>query len=196
MKYIIITFCILFAGTIFSQNSKIDSNKNGNGTLRIINPSEINVKGIYHFSSSDKWSQLLGSSSDSHLCSEIDPIKKSIKFKFEKDTQIYEAIIQPLQSDFFSVVFNGKVIFNGVFVIEPSESKIHVKFFKVTEEILPTGRYERKPTGVKLENSYFVKSMKTIEDCEMDHRIGGCTQDPIENREWPNCKPPGYNNLK
>lgn len=163
----------------------------------IFNPANSEIKGFYHFTGPTRWGKLLGvENANGWICSQIDPTRKEIKVKFLKEDKIYDLKLLPDDGDYFTVEYKNNKLLKGVFVKEKGEDWISVKFFDLNEEINPKARYTKRLTGTKYITSYFVRNIKSFEDCEMEYRIGGCTQDPIENREWPNCKPPGYNNIK
>ncbi|TGK41268.1 hypothetical protein [Leptospira andrefontaineae] len=165
--------------------------------FKILKLNQNEVQGIYHFSSPAQWAKILNVKEPGPwICSQIDNKKNSIRIKFVNNPEVFQLSIIQTENDFISVEYNNIIILKGVFVQEKGEDWTSIKFFDSSEQVDPRARYARRMTGSQYRNSYFVKKVQNLEDCEMEYKIGGCTQDPIENREWSNCKPPGYKNLK
>ncbi|TGK00813.1 hypothetical protein EHO59_12840 [Leptospira semungkisensis] len=214
MKYFLlvsVVICILFCRDSESGEKKnvgvdgkapVSVEKNSPPIL--LNPADPSIKGIYSFTQSKFLSKKLGVNNISS-CVEVNSIEKIIKMKDLESNRILTLQYAINGNNSFALAYLGETILKGFFFNERSyvnawPRDVLIKFFFPDDELDSTADYvgrEDRPYGTKKQASFYVKKIETIEDCEMEREISDCTQSGnSRDRKWPDCKPPGYKNLR
>ncbi|RHX84749.1 hypothetical protein [Leptospira stimsonii] len=222
-KIIFVSFIFLITFQFCRENSAGDASsksqnvseisENAKKKIEILNISDKRLVGFYGLSGTE-WHEIVAMESKypylklAHANAEMNGKDKALFFKFynykEDYPEIYRIDFKEAENEAeYYAEYNGKRIYKVLFVSQfrgGTSSHIYVKFFKIDEMKLAPDLFDGLVARAsKIGDPYpiHVKTYKTLIDVEMDDRIGACFEEPSpEGREWPNCKPPGYNNLK
>ncbi|TGM88242.1 hypothetical protein [Leptospira licerasiae] len=175
--------------------------------LELLNVADKRLIGYYSIGSAYKLGSYLGLSSINRSAKgQIKNSEKALFFKYteyndDRYPDVYKIDFENSENEneYFGIL-NKQKIFKVLFVSQYSsyskKNEIFIKFYRLDQKVDPKNLGQLQMRGDKIEKTYFVKFVNSLKDAEMEERLGACFESPIESREWPNCKPPGYNNIK